>query len=1371
MFPSDAFSAVSEALLTDSSSKPTDDSMAIDRLKRLMGTDRATLELIASYAHSNNPEVMQVLINKLILMLKEPNNKWVFAAIGAACCISILNESRHFAKNNTSLPIKLLRAVVDSVAALHVGRNADLEALQLGLLALNASMDILLANEIGAIEKPLYEKTKALLKKIQGRSTFPETLLFLAEQARCELKAIGCLREKDSNKSAKGHAVEGGINFLLGMALVGAGVTGFVVSVGAATATGGILAPIVLAGAFSFSVSAGFATERFYNSLKSLKRIGEIEQESGRFSDLLSALPWSKEETEKGILVKYEEAHWEALVTQLITDFRTSLTGFETKQLVFTLVRLLESKALEESYRAGLMAVIEDLYAHQVDKKKGKADIRRFILEQIKGLQDSRPLVNDLADLQGRLLRLAGAQDRKRSQQLSKEFVACFENRDAYMYPAVPFKVCYESDVWETQGLVKEMGQLHLESDAIHQAGQAGLASQRLINKVQLVNQEEAVDCMVLPTSADGNCGFSAIKACLQRLDRKDDLQVAIRGMNRVSFIETVQATYGDAKTPEALKELIEAMFAEDACDTLGSWTNKFSASSVYMGKSHLCVLSYLYHLRFHIYCVSEKAAQFEPESLSETITGFEDDDHRALTPIHLAHIVAGLRGERCHPNHFEGLIIEPLAGEKEANRKLHEKSFRLSKANKELAPFIAGKALLHPNAVKREGAYEGSTVNDYKSLQENPRGFIDKSEFLLALLANEDNKALLRPRRSGKTMLLSMANEFFSVLRRETSEALFHDLNVSKYYPSFYGEHRGRYPVLLLDLKDIVGFNFDEAVKEFRLKVVDPAYARYASVLLESTRLTAQEKAMVGKYANPLTALDRPDVVNGIGQLTQWLYKHYEEKVMVLVDEYDAPLIKALQRGSSYYEDFKQFITQFFSVTFKGNSYLKTAVFTGIMDARGAGIFSDLNNVETFTFLNDNRFGPYIGFTPEEIEQYLALNGLYSEALMKDIKRYFNGYICLHHQPRVKDVQLEVANFLFNTFSVEQCVKNQGLVKSYWIESSSSHQLLIDVIKRADSAAIESQILELAGDYLHHVVCAEKPTVEEKNSRGIYLYRELEDSALMGWVVHNDYTHEYVDLSQLESEITTTYNVVFPMRGAEATIFDGVLVEKILSLCLLPEAREGFSVSTPLKLTNLDFLVKTHINTAEDIYCLLFYAGYLTFTGRTKVTHGEVAYELKIPNEEIMLMFKYDIVPQIKQQMCQRANRLACQDWQHSGNRIFGFHAQLPGKKKETPEKVIASDFPAWLQLNDEKGWITLDEFRVPEEEDALFDRVQGIIKSRAVRKNADIEYDDNGEAVKVTCRDRSTFQEIVARLKKELIEVAAPEKPITYSGQRLIP
>ena len=217
-----------------------------------------------------------------------------------------------------------------------------------------------------------------------------------------------------------------------------------------------------------------------------------------------------------------------------------------------------------------------------------------------------------------------------------------------------------------------------------------------------------------------------------------------------------------------------------------------------------------------------------------------------------------------------------------------------------------------------------------------------------------------------------------------------------------------------------------------------------------------------------------------------------------------------------------------------------------------------------------------------------------------------------------------------------------------------------MDVIRRANSVEIENQILELAGEYLHHVLCAKKPIITRSTRRGLYLYLE-ETGSLSAWVVHNDYLWESVNLS----DVLQSKHFEFPEAGEKIVRLEGSIVHTIISRCVHKEAKEGFMVSTPLTLTNLDFLVKAHVNTAEDIYCLLFYAGYLTFTGRAEIREdGQTRYELKIPNQEINLMFKSIIVPQIKQQQHERNLReqslLSDHPMEHSGRNRYEFYSQL---------------------------------------------------------------------------------------------------------------
>lgn len=137
-----------------------------------------------------------------------------------------------------------------------------------------------------------------------------------------------------------------------------------------------------------------------------------------------------------------------------------------------------------------------------------------------------------------------------------------------------------------------------------------------------------------------------------------------------------------------------------------------------------------------------------------------------------------------------------------------------------------------------------------------------------------------------------------------------------------------------------------------------------------------------------------------------------------------------------------------------------------------------------------------------------------------------------------------------------------------------------------------------------------------------------MDGNQLAALVVHNNYLYESVELDDMP-----TNNFNFHDSGETKIKLKESDVNHILSKCSHEDAQENFTIYTPLMLTTLDFLVKTHKNTAEDIYCLLLYSGYLTFTGRRKEIEGNIYYELKIPNQEIKLMFKNEAVPTLKAQ------------------------------------------------------------------------------------------------------------------------------------------
>ena len=392
----------------------------------------------------------------------------------------------------------------------------------------------------------------------------------------------------------------------------------------------------------------------------------------------------------------------------------------------------------------------------------------------------------------------------------------------------------------------------------------------------------------------------------------------------------------------------------------------------------------------------------------------------------------------------------------------------------------------------------------------------------------------------------------------------------------------------------------------------------------------------MVNYYLTP--GIESADLENTIRHLTELLYKHYGEKVIVFVDEYDAPLINALQNNEAYYEDLKKFITRFFSRSFKTNNYLKKVMFTGIMDVKGEGIFSGLDDVDIFTLQNNDIFAPYFGFTQGEIEQFLKNNGLYNESRLAEIREFYNGYYCLGGRDttsRNEILSLRVTSIFYNIFSLAQYVSNGGLLQSYWIKSSSSQKLLINLLKRMHNTTIHYELLELMGQYPRQYLCGpqfDPDKHDDSLERGIYFYRDC-DRHLCVFIKS---TAIISDHFVLPDDLTTgdqCLSLAWPSVGnivprQPSQQFSKAFIDRVFeeSAVYWGGGYQYSTILTKLSLTNLDFLEKDHINTSEDIYCLLFYAGYLTLTGKFEEVEQQWYFELKIPNREVKGMFEREL-------------------------------------------------------------------------------------------------------------------------------------------------
>ena len=322
-----------------------------------------------------------------------------------------------------------------------------------------------------------------------------------------------------------------------------------------------------------------------------------------------------------------------------------------------------------------------------------------------------------------------------------------------------------------------------------------------------------------------------------------------------------------------------------------------------------------------------------------------------------------------------------------------------------------------------------GIGVSDFKKIIEENYYYFDKTKFIDEIIQDgAEVKLFTRPRRFGKTLNMSMLKYFFDVEKKEENKKLFKDLYIEK-TDSF--KEQGQYPVIFLSLKDLKATTWEEMEKDIKSTV--------ASLFLEYEALYYE----LGEFDKPLfkkIATKEVDIENlkeVLKFLTKILYEKYNKKVVVLIDEYDSPLVSAYING--YYEKVKNFFKTFYSIVLKDNTYLQMGILTGIIRVIKAGIFSDLNNLRTYTILSDVYTDSY-GLTEEEVEKSLKDYGI--EAEISKVKDWYDGY---------KFGDSEV----YNPWSIINFLRFKEL-RAYWVDTSGN-DLINDVLKKITKDTIRS--------------------------------------------------------------------------------------------------------------------------------------------------------------------------------------------------------------------------------------------------------------------------------------------------------------------------
>jgi len=234
---------------------------------------------------------------------------------------------------------------------------------------------------------------------------------------------------------------------------------------------------------------------------------------------------------------------------------------------------------------------------------------------------------------------------------------------------------------------------------------------------------------------------------------------------------------------------------------------------------------------------------------------------------------------------------------------------------------------------------------SDFKDILENNNYFVDKSLLIKEVIKSGKAVLLLpRPRRFGKTLNLSMLKYYFDI-RQPENEKLFINLKIWQTEAAIK-EKRGKYPVIYLSFKDSKKNDWDSCYKLIKNEIIR-LYSQY-DFLLEKNILKRHEKNTYEKILD--STADQVDYESSILQLSEFLYRYYNQKVIILIDEYDTPI----QAGyKNFYEDAISFMRTLLTGAFKDNSYLYKGVITGILRVSKESIFTGLNNLSVHTIIN----------------------------------------------------------------------------------------------------------------------------------------------------------------------------------------------------------------------------------------------------------------------------------------------------------------------------------------------------------------------------------------------------------------------------------
>ena len=357
--------------------------------------------------------------------------------------------------------------------------------------------------------------------------------------------------------------------------------------------------------------------------------------------------------------------------------------------------------------------------------------------------------------------------------------------------------------------------------------------------------------------------------------------------------------------------------------------------------------------------------------------------------------------------------------------------------------------------------------IENFKTMIDKSAYYVDKTNFIEDVLS-EQVVLYTRPRRFGKTLNMSMLYYFFSIKEKENAY-LFDDLNISKNKDAL--KVQNKYPTIFISLKEMKNLTFDAQISSFSNVIYELLEKNLE--ILSSDQLSDTTKDILNKLHNRSSCIE--DLKISLRVITNALYTYYQQKVIVLIDEYDVPLQAAYQ--NNYYEEMVEFLRSVFSSALKTNDALEKGVMTGCLRISKESIFTGLNNFTAYSVLN-NISSEFFGFTELEVKQLLKAYNLLEK--MDEVKEWYDGY-----QFGNKEI--------YNPWSTLMYVKNitqdvSFKPISFWA-NTSGNDLVVKYIQNGDKKLRKEFDVLMNGQSLIKYIKPELTYREMDNINNIYSF------------------------------------------------------------------------------------------------------------------------------------------------------------------------------------------------------------------------------------------------------------------------------------------